>query len=65
MFYKGEIEDEIRDEKHPHRVNWVTHNAGEIDVLMESVVNEQSGELYCHHPSTHCSARGTHACCQI
>ena len=57
MFYKGELEDELRDDRYPGR-EWTMGNEGDIEIFMKQVVEEHSGETYLHHPSKDCPARG-------
>ena len=58
MFFKGELEDELRDDKYPGRSEWVMCNEGDVEKIMKQVVEEHSEEMYPHHPSKDCSARG-------
>ena len=58
MFYKGEIEEELRDEKYPSHCKWVMFKEEDIDMFMKKIVEERSTETYQHHPSKDCPARG-------
>ena len=59
MFFKGEIEKEIRNPKYPERMKWVMKADGDIDDMMERVVEEQSQTLYEHQETPHCPDKGS------
>ena len=58
MFYKGEIEEDLRDDKYPSRREWLMFREGDLDTFMKRIVEEQSSEMYDHHQSKDCPARG-------
>ena len=58
MFYKGEVEEELRDKKYPSRSEWVMFKEGDMDTFMKKIVEERSSEMYEHHQSEDCPARG-------
>ena len=59
MFYKGEIEEDLRDDKYPSRSEWLMFREGDLNTFMKEIVEEQSAGLYDHHQSKDCPARGT------
>lgn len=60
MFYKGEIEEDLRDVKYPSRSEWLMFREGDLDTFMKKIVEERSTEMYDHHQSKDCPARGTY-----
>ena len=58
MFYKGEVEEELRDKKYPSRSEWVMFKEGDMDTFMKKIVEERSSKMYEHHQSEDCPARG-------
>ena len=56
MFYRGEVEAEMRHPSYPERLQeWKLHD---IDDLMMKVVEHQLMSNYCHSPCIDCSKRG-------
>lgn len=58
MYWKGEVEEELRDENHIWRMKWVMNSEGDLDNLMKDIVEEHSGETYTHQQSKDCHAKG-------
>ena len=59
MFFKGEIEKEIRNPKSPEHMKWVMKADGDIDDMRERVVEEQSQTLHEHQETPHCPDKGS------
>ena len=58
MYYKGEIEEELRNIQYPWRMAWEFTSDSDVEDVMSQVLVEQSEEVYPHEPSKDCEARG-------
>ena len=58
MYFKGELEKEIRHLNYPDRMKWVLKTDEDTDVMMETIVEEQSNILYEHQQMPGCYDRG-------
>ena len=58
MFFIGELENEIREEKKSERMLWSFKKNNDAEKYMENVVSEQMFATYDHIPSPTCSAHG-------
>ena len=62
MYFKGEVEKEIRHPHYPDRMKWVMKSDGDLDVMMEIIVEEQSSTVYGHQKTPGCPERGMWQC---
>ena len=58
MYYRGELEAEIRHPAHPERRQWAFTCDSDRNKYMEIVIEEQGARKYAHSPTETCKIRG-------